>query len=59
VDVLYLLGVGPGNDGEDPFEALVGVLGMLNVLLGHRQTGEPTDDSVRRVEVWILGQVGS
>lgn len=49
-------GFGPGKDGEDPFDAVVGLFGMLNVLLGHRPPGEPDLPEVRAVEGWILGQ---
>lgn len=42
---------------DDEFDAFVGLLGMLNVLLGRRSSGEPrTDDAVLRVEGWMLGQ---
>jgi hypothetical protein len=49
-------GFGPHGDGEDPFDAVVGLFGMLNVVLGKQEPGEPTDERVRRVEGWILGQ---
>jgi hypothetical protein len=49
-------GFGPSPDGEDPFDAVVGLFGMLNVVLGHRPAGAPADRLVRRVEGWILGQ---
>lgn len=49
-------GFGPGRAGEDPFDATVGLLGMLNVVRGHRSTGEPPDELIRGVEGWILGQ---
>ncbi|MDJ0753814.1 MAG: hypothetical protein QNJ45_09870 [Ardenticatenaceae bacterium] len=49
-------GFGPGAAGEDPFDAVVGLLGMLNVVLGHQPPGEPADDQIRVVEGWILGQ---
>ncbi len=49
-------GFGVGADGEDRFDAVVGLFGMLNVVLGRRAPGEPPDDDVRRVEGWILGQ---
>jgi hypothetical protein len=42
--------------GEDPFDATVGLLGMLNVLSGGRPVGEPTDPVVRKIEGWILGK---
>lgn len=47
--------VGAGKDGEDRFDAVVGLLGMLDVVLGNRRPGEPEDDTTR-IEGWILGQ---
>ena len=41
---------------DDAFDAVVGLFGMLQICLGLRTTGEPTDDVVRRVEGWILGR---
>lgn len=49
-------GFGPAPDAEDPFDATVGLLGMLNVLRGGRAPGAPDDPVVRKVEGWILGQ---
>ena len=49
-------GFGPSADGEDRFDATVGLLGMLNVVLGHRPPGDPDDEAVHRIEGWILGQ---
>ena len=49
-------GFGPSPDGEDPFDAAVGLLGMLNVAIGRRPPGEPADEATRRIEGWILGQ---
>lgn len=34
-------GFGPSPDGEDPFDAAVGLFGMLNVVLGRRPPGQP------------------
>ncbi len=48
-------GFGEGSDGEDRFDALVGLFGMLDVVLDNRPSGEP-DDAVIQVEGWILGQ---
>ena len=45
-------------EGDDAFDAIVGLLGMIEVVTGRRQPGEPSDDRVRNVEGWILGQVG-
>jgi len=49
-------GFGAGPNGEDRFDAVVGLLGMLGVVHGRRCSGEPDDPVVRRVEGWILGQ---
>ncbi|MHB1219820.1 MAG: HIT domain-containing protein [Alphaproteobacteria bacterium] len=49
-------GFGKAPAGEDPFDATVGVFGMLNIVLGRRQTGEPDAPSIRAVEGWILGR---
>lgn len=48
-------GFGEGRDGEDRFDATVGLFGMLNVIFGHRSSGEPASSVVRQVEGWILG----
>ncbi len=49
-------GFGSAKDGEDRFDAVVGLLGMVNVILGHRSPGEPDDERIRKVEGWMLGQ---
>ena len=50
-------GFGKSKDGDDPFDALIGLFGMLNVVLGNRSTGEPDDDpEIARIEGWMLGQ---
>ena len=53
----YLIetGFGAHPNGEDKFDAFIGLLGLLNLILGGRQLYEPTSDAVRRVEGWILG----
>jgi hypothetical protein len=50
-------GFGADDDGEDRFDATVGVLGMLAVLLGLRAENLPIEATVRQVEGWILGRV--
>ncbi len=50
-------GFGDRNDGEDRFDAVVGLFGMLNVVLGNRSSGEPDTELVQKVEGWILGQI--
>jgi hypothetical protein len=49
-------GFGPKEDGEDPFDATVGLFGMLNVVLGLRRCVVPDDRAATRIEGWILGQ---
>lgn len=48
-------GFGPSAAGEDPFDATVGLFGMLNVVLGYRAAGAPTGETVRKLEGWMLG----
>jgi hypothetical protein len=48
-------GFGPAPDGDDRFDAVVGLVGMLDVVLGRRASGEPKSDVIRQLEGWILG----
>lgn len=45
-----------GFETDDAFDACVGVLGMLQVVLGKRPLYEPTDPTIKRLEGWIFGQ---
>src|SRR5690606_10063778 len=49
-------GFGEGKQGEDPFDAAIGLLGMIAVVQGQRPDGIPADPSVHEVEGWILGR---
>jgi len=49
-------GFGSGAAAEDDFDAVVGLFGMLNVILGFRAEGAPDDPAIRSVEGWIVGQ---
>lgn len=49
-------GFGNGKDGEDRFDATVGLLGMIDVVDGRRCEGVPEADDVKAWEGWILGQ---
>jgi hypothetical protein len=49
-------GFGPSNGAEDPFDAMLGLVSMVEVALGYRGDGAPDLDMVREVEGWILGQ---
>jgi hypothetical protein len=49
-------GFGPAKDGEDAFDAIIGLFGMLNILLGKRSFCEPPGKQLRKIEGWILGQ---
>ena len=49
-------GFGPRPDGEDPFDAMVGVLGILKHLQASPMLEAPADPAVRSVEGWIVGQ---
>ncbi len=48
-------GFGAAADAEDCFDAVVGLIGMLNVVLGERPAGLPGEE-IRRIEGWNLGQ---
>lgn len=50
-------GFDPGINGEDEFDAVIGLLGMIAVAQGSMPSGEPRDDpAVTSVEGWILGR---
>ena len=48
-------GFGPSKAGEDPFDAVVGLIGMLNILTGNHQFSEPPNNETRLIEGWIFG----
>jgi hypothetical protein len=45
--------------GDDAFDATIGLFAMLEVVLGRRLPGNPTEESARKLEGWILGQQSS
>ena len=49
-------GFGPGEDGEDRFDSLLGVLCILNVIQGRRPDTAPADPWIQKWEGWVLGQ---
>jgi hypothetical protein len=49
-------GFGPSKSGEDPFDATVGLLSMIEVVNGRRDEGRASTDEVTAWEGWILGQ---
>ncbi len=50
-------GFGDRRGGEDEFDAVVGLLGVIGVVTGAIGSGEPGDDpAVTAVEGWILGR---
>jgi hypothetical protein len=46
-------------EGDDPFDAVVGLFGMIQVVVGRRKPGEPSDYRIKNLEGWILGQTAS
>ncbi|MBI1259117.1 MAG: hypothetical protein GC204_16735 [Chloroflexi bacterium] len=48
-------GFGADAFGEDRFDALVSLLGMLNIALGYHPPGDPLTPEIAQVEGWILG----
>jgi len=49
-------GFGDHLNGEDQFDALIGLYGMINVLAGNHPAGEPLTPQASKVEGWIFGQ---
>ncbi|MGH3224239.1 MAG: hypothetical protein ACRDPY_37085 [Streptosporangiaceae bacterium] len=53
-------GFSDGRNGEDEFDAAIGLLAMIAVVSGAMDTGIPADDrAVFDTEGWILGRVAS
>ena len=52
-------GFGPRASGEDPFDALIGVCGLINLILNDKWlVYEPAEPIIREMEGWILGLSG-
>jgi hypothetical protein len=49
-------GFGADAAGEDRFDSVIGLLGLVGVLDGARPDFVPQDEAVRRWEGWVLGQ---
>jgi len=47
---------GFATGGDDAFDAVVGLFGMLQVCLAQRDSGDPEDAEIRDIEGWILGR---
>jgi len=43
-------------EGDDAFDAPVGLFEMIEVVTGRRQPGKPSEDRIGKLEGWILGQ---
>jgi hypothetical protein len=53
---MILDGFGDDSFGEDRFDALIGLYGMINIVQGFHPSGEPFPLHVRRVEGWIIAK---
>jgi hypothetical protein len=49
-------GFGPRSSGEDPFDAFIGLIAMIEVAEGRRQPSPDSNITVQEREGWILGQ---
>ena len=49
-------GFGADAPGEDRFDSVIGLLGLIGVLEGIRPDYVPEDPWIRRWEGWVLGQ---
>jgi hypothetical protein len=58
IDLQNLILEGFGNSliGEDQFDALVGLYGMISIVLGSPDAWEPQLPELRKIEGWIFGQ---
>jgi hypothetical protein len=54
--VMVADGFGADAAGEDRFDSVIGLLGLIGVLDGARPDYVPDDEAVRRWEGWVLGQ---
>ncbi len=52
-------GFGPSSSGEDPFDAVVGLFGMIDTLRRAVEPELPDDPAIRSVEGWMFGQHAS
>lgn len=52
-------GFGPSKSGEDPFDAVVGLFGMINDIRRGREPDLPDDPAVLRLEGSMFGQLAS
>lgn len=52
-------GLSGGPTGEDEFDSIIGMLGMIGVVTGTIPAGTPSDDpDVVTTEGWVLGRLG-
>ncbi|MEJ7570433.1 MAG: hypothetical protein WKF41_19490, partial [Gaiellaceae bacterium] len=49
-------GFGPSKGGEDPFDAVAGLFGMMATLSLGGEPPLPADDAVRDIEGWMFGR---
>ena len=49
-------GFGPSKSGEDPFDAVIGLLGMINTIQRTAEPDLPDDATVRHLEGWMFGR---
>jgi hypothetical protein len=49
-------GFGDRPEGEDQFDALVGLYGMINVVQENHPIGDPVPPHISKIEGWIFGQ---
>jgi hypothetical protein len=57
-DLAWMIQAGFGTDaaGEDRFDSLIGLLGLIGVIDGKRPDFIPEDPMIRAWEGWVLGQ---
>jgi hypothetical protein len=57
IEQFMLDGFGAGGEGEDPFDAVAGLCGMIEVADRRRAEAPDLTTKARPCEGWILGQI--
>jgi hypothetical protein len=56
LEALLVDGFGKSANGDDYFDAVVGLFGIINILAGNHPGGMPEDERIRKIEGWIFGK---
>jgi hypothetical protein len=57
LEILLMDGFGNSANGDDYFDAVVGLFGMINIISGNHPSGIPEGERIRKIEGWIFGKM--